>query len=217
MTRSRGVLALGILLVIGWALVLRKIGDGDVYPYLGPYAALVIGIAIGAHFLDRGEPERFWVIRRGRRLSGARDIVVGVVVGAAMIGGTYGAFAIAAKLVPSLRGHVGALYAAAHTESFGAVLAWTTVAVVAEECLWRGMIYRAAERELGTRLAVVFSLGAYVAVQVGSGSIVLALAALVCGLFWTAERTLTRSLTASIVSHAAWTIVIIHVHPVTSY
>ncbi len=90
------------------------------------------------------------------------------------------------------------------------------VVVVAEEVLWRGAFIGAGSRLVPRRVAAILSVVTYAAVQLGTGSWVVVLAALVCGAFWSTERLVTGSLVASLVSHAIWTFAIIHFYPVTA-
>lgn len=208
MKRALLTTAVTVALVVGWAFVLRKIGDGDVYAVLGPYALLVVAVSLllrrSLERTSQHETERFL----------ARNLGVGVGLGIVMTVGTYAAYAIAERLVPSLRAQVAGLYAAAHTERVVAAFAWTTVSILAEELLFRGLLLESLRSAGVPKIAAAIgSLAAYVLVQIGSGSPVIAVAALVCGAFWTVERVLTKSLVASIFSHAIWTLVVIHVYP----
>lgn len=201
------VLGVGLALVVGWGLTLRTIGTDDVYAYLGPYAVLTIAAAA---LLVRGrqsETTRGW----------ARNAGTGIAVGLVMTAGTYGAFAVLRRLIPSLEVHVIDLYGSSRTQSLGPALAWTLVILVAEELLWRELLLRAGHDSLALATRIALSLGTYVLVQVGSGSWVVALAALVCGAIWTTERVLTRSLLAPLLSHAIWTETVIHLYPVTAW
>jgi membrane protease YdiL (CAAX protease family) len=76
-----------------------------------------------------------------------------------------------------------------------------------EEVLWRGAVFARLTRRYGpgwrpvvlTALAYAFFVGL-------SGSLVLPLAALVCGLVWARQRQVTGSLVPSLVSHALWSL-----------
>ena len=209
MKRPHLAIGVAVALIVGWALLLRKIGAGDVYALLGPYALVVVAISLfSRRFLDRTSQDK-------EETYLGMNLAIGAGLGVVMTLGTYAAYAIAERLVPSLRASVTDLYAAAHTETAVAAFAWTSASIVAEELLFRGLLYESI-RTAGSkkRFAALASLAAYVLVQIGSGSIVVALAAFVCGAFWTLERVFTKSLVASIVSHAIWTLVVIHLYPV---
>jgi len=196
-----------LALVVGWGFTLRTIGSDDVYAYLGPYAVLTLGVAALLLRRRRSETARGW----------PRNAAIGAAVGLVMTLGTYGAFAVLRSLVPSLETHVIELYGSSRTQSLGPAMAWTFVILVAEELLWRELLLRAAHEKISLPARVGIALGTYVLVQIGSGSWVVALAALVCGGIWTAERVVTRSLLAPLVSHAIWTETVIHLHPVTAW
>jgi membrane protease YdiL (CAAX protease family) len=192
-----------------WPLILRKLGGDDVYRFLGPFSLAIIIVLTAIR--------RSWW--RGRAASSPhlrRNIGIGIAVGATMTVGTHVAYHLCVSVAPSLAGHVTGLYRATRTTGFGIALAWTAVVVVAEELLWRGAFLGAASRVFTHRIAGVLSLATYTAVQFGTGSWVVVLAAFVCGVFWTAERLLTGSLVPSLVSHAIWTFTIIHFYPVTT-
>lgn len=208
-TSDKAALVVCAGVIVGWAFVLRKLGGDDVYAYLGPYSALVI-IAASVHAYLRRTAHT-----QEPRMALATNIALGVGVGVAMTIGTFVAYRIFSAASPALAIHVEALYRATRTTSIEVRLAWTAVVIVAEEMLWRGALFSAAERVFGTYAAIAVSLLAYTAVQVGTGSWVVPLTAFVCGAFWTAERVVTRSLVAPLISHTIWTMIVIHLYPVT--
>lgn len=205
--RSWALLLAGAAFVAGWPEVLRFLGGFDVYYALGLYSLVIIatiGGLAGRGWWHRAFAERF-----------ARNAAVGLVVGAVMTAGTYAAYAIVFTLAPAISGHVAGLYRVAHPGHFAAALACTLVVIVAEEVLWRGPCLDVlAGRK--RRVVTAISWGTYTAVQLATGSWVVALAALVCGAIWTAERGMTRSLVAPLASHLVWATVVIHLVPVTS-
>lgn len=198
-TRPATRVVVGLALALGWALALHKIGRDDVYAYLGPYA--VFTLLVASLLID-------W---RHARLSEhvGKDLALGVGVGVVMTLGTYAAFAVLHRLMPSLESEVAALYTASRTQRPGPAIAWTMVILVTEELVWRELLLRPSHAR------IALSLGTYVLVQVGSGSWITALAAFVCGAIWTTERLFSRSIVAPIVSHAIWTLTVIHLYPVT--
>lgn len=201
------MLAAGALLVLAWPFVLSSFGHDDVYAFMGPYGALVIALML---LLRRFESP----LRGPRARSLPAGVVIGLAVGAIMTAGTYAAFAVGTKMYPPLAARVADLYVDAHTRSLGSALAWTLVLIVAEELLWRGALLGVLQRRYGATLAVGLSLVTYTAAQAGTGSFIVGLAALVCGAIWTAERVYTSSSVAPLVSHAIWTVTVIHLLPV---
>src|SRR5215218_6596285 len=78
-----------------------------------------------------------------------------------------------------------------------------------EEVLWRGAVFARLTRRYGAGWRpVVLSAAAYAGFVALSGSVVLALAALVCGAVWTRQRQVTGSIVPGLVSHALWSLLI---------
>lgn len=198
----------GALLVLAWPIVLSRFGHGDVYRLLGPFAVLVVALVLLFGWRER-------VLPRGRR-EWVRDVGVGLGCGVVMTVGTYSAYALFARIVPGLAVAVRGLYRDAGKESFAIAILSTIAAIVAEEVLWRGPLLRTLEKRTSRVVAIVISIGTYTLAQIGSGSFIVLLAALICGSIWLAERMWTRSIVAPLVSHAMWTLVVIHFLPVTS-
>lgn len=205
--RSSRALLVGAALVFVWPLLLSRFGGRDVYALLGPFALVVIGLVM---LVGRREP----VFPRSSRVL-ARDVGIGVAVGAVMTGGTYACFAVGERLWPPLAGHVGVLYRDAHKESFVLALLATLAVIVAEEVLWRGPLLGVLRRKVGLRGAAAISLVTYALACSASRSVIVAVSALVCGAIWLAERISTRSIVAPLVSHLMWTTVVVHLVPVT--
>jgi membrane protease YdiL (CAAX protease family) len=61
---------------------------------------------------------------------------------------------------------------------------------------------------------MVLSVASYAAAQIGTGSWILVLLALVCGTVWTLQRRWSRSLLSPLLAHLIWTPVVILLHPV---
>ena len=203
----RGLIA-GAALIVAWPFVLSRFGGDDVYTFLGAFALLVI-----ATVMLFGRKERM-LPKTGREL--ARDVGIGLAVGVVMTAGTYAAYAVVERVYPPLAGKVAGLYGDAHKEQLAFAVVATLAAIVAEEVLWRGPLFGMLKRRAGVAVAAALSLGTYTLAQSGSGSSVVVLAALVCGAIWLGERIYTKSIVAPLVSHLMWTVVVIHVLPVTS-
>jgi uncharacterized protein len=76
-----------------------------------------------------------------------------------------------------------------------------------EEVLWRGAVFARLTRRYGPGWRPVAATTALYALFVGlSGSLVLPLAALVCGTVWARQRQVTGSLVPGMVSHALWSL-----------
>ena len=76
-----------------------------------------------------------------------------------------------------------------------------------EEVLWRGAVFARLTRRYGPGWRPVAATTVLYALFVGlSGSLVLPLAALVCGTVWARQRQITGSLVPGMVSHALWSL-----------
>jgi uncharacterized protein len=76
-----------------------------------------------------------------------------------------------------------------------------------EEVLWRGAVFARLTRRYGPGWRPVAATTVLYALFVGlSGSLVLPLAALVCGTVWARQRQVTGSLVPGVVSHALWSL-----------
>lgn len=199
----------GAILVVVWPVVLSRFGSGDVYLPLGALALCVIAAVL---FVSRA---RELLPRTGGEW--VRDIGIGVGTGAVMTVGTYVAYAISQRWIPSLAGRVGELYRNAGSGSFAMAMVATVAVIFAEEILWRGPLLRPLERKAGRGVMILISLGTYTLAQGGSRSVVVMLAALICGAIWLLERLWTRSLIAPLLSHLMWTLIVVHLLPVTRF
>jgi membrane protease YdiL (CAAX protease family) len=95
----------------------------------------------------------------------------------------------------------------ARTTAPGALAALVLVFVTSpsEEVLWRGAVFARLTRRYGPGWRSLVATTVLYALFVGlSGSLVLCLAALVCGAVWTRQRQVTGSIVPSLVSHALW-------------
>jgi uncharacterized protein len=76
-----------------------------------------------------------------------------------------------------------------------------------EEVLWRGAVFARLTRRYGPGWRPVAATTLWYAVFVGlSGSVVLPLAALVCGAVWARQRQVTGSIVPGLVSHTLWSL-----------
>jgi uncharacterized protein len=76
-----------------------------------------------------------------------------------------------------------------------------------EEVLWRGAVFARLTRRYGPGWRPVVATTLLYTLFVGlSGSLVLALAALVCGAVWARQRQVTGSIVPGLVSHALWSL-----------
>jgi NADH dehydrogenase len=98
--------------------------------------------------------------------------------------------------------------------STGFLLTTLVMIVIAEETLWRGVVSRFMVERLGRFSGIVAGAVLYAAAHVATMSPLLAVAAFGCGIYWGLLADATDDLTAPIVSHIAWDIMILFVIPV---
>lgn len=183
----------------------------------GNWAPLAVLAVLGAARLLLADPETRALLaprRAALRLAAASA--------AAMIAATYAGYALLARLVPSLPAATAALYRVLNAGGYGRAALGALVVVVSacEEVVWRGRALAPAVRSPGLRALDGRAAGRAAAValiygasHLASGSILLALVAVTCGLAWGLLRLLGCSLWASIMVHAAWDLAILVVWP----
>jgi membrane protease YdiL (CAAX protease family) len=204
---SHRLLVLMLGLITGWFLLMQRFGSrSNIYVVMGPFA-LSVAMVIAA--LSSNELRRWFRVTR-------LAVVSGLLVGVGMTLATYPAFALLRSLMPELQSEVAVLYAAAHQTTLGEALPWVVTIIVAEELLWRGALLYVLERRVSPALAMTLSVASYAAAQLGTGSWIVMLLAVVCGTIWTLQRHFTRSLLAPLIAHLIWTPIVILLHPVTS-
>lgn len=198
------VLLLAGLMVV-WCLLIRRFGEGNVYAVVGPYACAVCALSVAT------DPRHTLAIMRPR----LRPILIGLALGVLMTVLTYPVFKLARDLVPGLDGAVEGLYRGARSTTLPRALGWVVAIIFAEELLFRGAFPRALRRFVPERPAYALSLLCYVLAQLGTGSLIVGLLALVCGAVWTTQRVLTGSLLSPLIAHLIWSPTVILLHPVT--
>jgi membrane protease YdiL (CAAX protease family) len=208
MTSRHTALLATLVLIAAWAALMSRFGGTDVYAVMGPYAVVVIAMV---PLLGRlaGIVHRPWLAIT------PRAVALGVVAGVVMTLATYPAFRIARELAPALGPTVRALYAAASARDLTSALAWTVLIIVAEELLWRGLLLDVLDERIPARFASALSIASYALAQLGSGSFIVLLLALVCGTLWTVQRRMTGSIIAPLIAHSIWSPTVILLWPVT--
>ena len=74
----------------------------------------------------------------------------------------------------------------------------------AEELIWRAYVQETLSRGTSEIKAVLIATGFYTAIHLGSGNVMLILAAMVCGLFWGGLYMRFRSVWLNVISHTVW-------------
>jgi membrane protease YdiL (CAAX protease family) len=197
-----------VTLIAVWGALMSRFGGANVYAVMGPYAACVIAVCPVLAKLQ-GRVQRKWLATT------AREALLGAVLGVAMTLATYPAFRLATALFPRLETRVESLYAAASTHSLAVALAWTLLIIVAEEVLWRGLVLDLLDERLPRGASSALSVLSYALAQLGSGSFIVLLLALVLGAIWTWQRRATGSIVAPLLAHLIWSPSVILLWPVT--
>lgn len=78
------------------------------------------------------------------------------------------------------------------------------LAVLAEECVWRGVLHLRLRQRLSRAAAVLVGSALYAAPQLASGSWVLVAAAFGLGVLWAVQRVRTGSLWVPFLTHLGW-------------
>jgi CAAX protease family protein len=141
-------------------------------------------------------------------------LVWGVVATFVMVAATYGLYPLARQLSPDLGRAAGGLYAV--FRAAGPLwIRWLLLPfiIVAEELIWRGAVQEALGRRVSPAAAVVLSAVAYAVAHAPVGSLLLVALALVCGLFWSTLRVMTRSLIPGLISHLIWDLLVFLLRP----
>ena len=202
--RSRSILALAIATAaFGAALYTRRTGN----VWLGVGIASVC--ALGSALVLRALPP-FRVERRAI----PAELALGAVLGLGMALLTHLLVPLALGLLPGAEAQVDALYAnLQHPPGPVAALPVLALAVVAEEVVWRGV----AIDVLGPNAprALFGAALLYAIPQVLSGSWLLFVLALVCGVAWGLLRLWRGSLWAPMATHFAWNLVVFVFWPLT--
>lgn len=197
-------LGLVVALTLAWGVLMSRFEQGGVYWTMGVYA-LAVAAVLGFVYGPR--------LRRLFRPS-ARDVALGVSVGAGMTLATYPAYALALRLFPGLESRVVALYAESRQEALVVALAWVVVILVVEELLFRAAWIEALRSYVSPPVAAALSLSLYAIAQLGSGSAIVGLLALCCGGLWTVLRMWSGSLWPPVLAHMIWTPIVIILYPI---
>lgn len=200
--RRRLLLALG--LAAGWLVILGLGRAGrDIAIVLGVYAAGVVALVAAA-----------WPDLKARLVPEGTDVLLGVAFGAAIVAASYAIFHVLLLFHPELAPEVARLYLAAAAR--GPAAAGLLVAAVAEELLFRGLLYDAVEG-LGPTRAVLFTSLFYAVAQLGAGSPILGVVALALGIVWGTLRASTGRVVAPLLAHLAFTAVVLVAHPLVRF
>jgi hypothetical protein len=191
-----------------------------------------MGLALALFtYTFRGERRRFWHRMTGTALTlGAfslaaepetRRIRLGfreILIGLSSAGILYGVFQIAdrlvRKLLPMGSTQIEEIYQLEQIRPRWELVARLGLLIApAEELFWRGFLQRGFVKRFGRWTGALLVAVMYAGVHVSSGNLTLIGAAAVVGLFWGGLRALGVPLSALIVSHVVWDILIFLIAP----
>lgn len=200
---SRAQLALLVLVTLGWPLAAWFGRDLGVTVALACFAAPTAALAWALG--PRAAPDGGTFVGLG----------LGAVAGLLMAAGAQLGFMWVAPLWPGLEAEMAGLYALLGAGPGPWVrAALVGVVVLAEELVWREVLWRPMKERLGTPRAVVLVTASYTLAQLGMGSPALVAVALTCGLLWLGFRILTDRLSVPIAAHLVFDALILGVWPI---
>jgi len=150
---------------------------------------------------------------RQRLAPTAGRIGLGLASGALLYGLTRAVVLVLEAAWPAWTEHARTLSAwkSGHSPAFLAVS--LVMIVAAEEIFWRGVLARFCMQRFGIAFGLLAGAALYTAAHAGTMNPLLLAAALGCGLYWGLLSALTDDLTAPIVSHLVWDVMVMFVTP----
>jgi len=147
-------------------------------------------------------------------LAPPRALGGGLIAAAMLYGVFFAGRRLAAWVLPGAESDLSAVYAFKHgvppLRIAVLLLFWIGPG---EEWFWRAGLQRQLSARWGAAPALWVTIALYAAVHVGTGNVLLLLAAAVCGLFWGWLWLRYRSLALNAVSHAVWDALVFLVFP----
>jgi membrane protease YdiL (CAAX protease family) len=143
-----------------------------------------------------------------------RLLALGGLAAIVMVAATYGLYPPVSRSSAALTSAVGVLYpllTAARPAWLPRVL--LPFIILAEELVWRGVVFEALGRRLPLLPTILLSSLVYAAIHLPIGSPLLLALALLCGLFWSTLRAATNSLVPSLLSHLVWDLLVFLFRP----
>lgn len=211
------------LLESGGLRLKKEIGAG---PAAGLYALAVILLA----FAFRGplDPWRGMTLAMGTLLAGSLlfravrrrmsptvgRVALGLAAGGILYGLTRLGVSLLTQFWPAWEHHARTLSAWKSGYSTPFLAATLVMIVVAEEAVWRGVVARFAIERLGQLPGLVLGAAFYTAAHGVTMNPLLLAAAFGCGLYWGLLYIVTDDLTAPLVSHLVWDVLVMFLFPV---
>jgi len=137
----------------------------------------------------------------------------GVAAGLVMAAGTHVLYGPVTRALPWLVTDIDGLYRAFAGPGRVVAALLMPLVVIAEELVWRGVVYSALADRLGRVPAVLGGTLLYAAAHTPIGSAALVMACLGAGLCWTALRAVTGQLSTAVVAHIVWDVAVLVIWP----
>lgn len=208
-----GIAALaGVAVLIAVLFVLlfsfRRLGPLDFWWWMALNVSLTAGLSLAA---DRGFAFR---LKEDLTTGLARKTGLGL-ASAALLYGLFAAGRLAAiKIFPFAAAGIASIYGLKSGAGIPRLILLVGLLIgPGEEIVWRGFLQENLGRRLGRGTGLALAALIYMLVHVGSGNIMLVLAAGVCGLFWGSTYGIFRSTVLNSVSHAAWALLVFVIVP----
>lgn len=209
-TSERNSLALPILAAVLFIPLMawRRFGPLDFWSWMSVDTALLVGLSF---WLDKSY---FSVLRADLRQDRFRKVLTGIVSAIMLYIFFWLGNIIARIMMPFAARNIGDVYALRQGASLIRISVLVSLLIgPGEELFWRGFVQRHWQDRLGVPFGWLLASGFYALVHIGSGNIMLVLAALVCGLFWGGLYARFRSLALVIVSHVLWDLLVFILFP----
>lgn len=134
-----------------------------------------------------------------------REICLGMACGFLMIGLTQLAYPIGKAILPGLSAWVTPLYGNLQQPPGPyRALPILILVVVAEECVWRGLLIDMLQQRYPALQVVLLSTACYAIPHLCGGSWLLLGVVLICGVIWSSLRLMTGSLVVPLLTHLIW-------------
>jgi len=203
--------AAAAVLLFGPLFVVRGIGAFDFWWWMSADIGLLLCIAA---FLD---PEWRRALTRDLKHDPLKKAMLGI--GSALLLYLFFVLAnsIARRLLPFAGSGIDSVYAFKQGASaLRIALLMLLVIGPGEELFWRGFLQRRFQHAYGPDRGFLLATAVYTLVHVGSGNLMLVLAAGVCGAYWGLLYRMTGSLLINVISHTLWDLFIFLLFPVST-
>lgn len=207
---SRSVTILPILAaaLFGPLLAWRRLGPLDFWWGMSLSIAILVGLSTLVDRRRRPSWLEAW------RDSAGRKIGLGLLSALLLYGVFWAGDALSRAVLPAAGKEIEAVYSFRQDASIIRIgLLIVLIIGPGEELFWRGFLQRRWQNSLGRSAGWLSAAAFYAFVHAGSGNFMLILSALVCGLYWGALYSWSRSVLFVAVSHTLWDLLIFVLFP----